>query len=112
MHIKCNKRSFKTDFSDEVKGPKTYHPVDPDKVFRLLGPRRQLHITNHGPVLPHPQMVAVAVDEHLREVVELRNQLLCFERGRKRDVQGFTGFHLRDAVFPVSLANNTSECKR
>lgn len=62
--------------------PKPYHPVDPNEVFRLLGPGWQVHVTNHGPVLPHSQMVAVAVDKHLWEVVELRNQFLRF-KGRE-----------------------------
>lgn len=62
--------------------PKTYHPVDPNKVFRLLGPRWQFHVTNHDPVLPHSQMEAVAVDKHLWKVVELRSQLLRF-KGRE-----------------------------
>lgn len=51
----------------------SYHPVYSNKVFRLLGPGWQVHVTNHGPVLPHSQVVAVAVHKHLREVVELRN---------------------------------------
>lgn len=72
--------------------PKPYHPVNPNKVFRLLGPRWQVHITDHGPVLPHAQMVAVAVDKHLREVVELGNQLLRFKR--KRDT--FTFYSITD----------------
>ena len=61
---------------------KPYHPVDPDIVFRLLGPGWQVNITNHCPVLPHAQVVAVAVHKHLREVVELWNQLLHFEKER------------------------------
>lgn len=64
---------------------KSYHPVYPNKVFRFLGPGWQVHITNHGPVFSHSQMVAVAVHKHLREVVELGNQFL-----RKRDVSVFT----------------------
>lgn len=64
---------------------KPYHPVYPNKVFRFLGPGWQVHITNHGSVFSHSQMVAIAVDKHLREVVELRNQFL-----RKRDISFFT----------------------
>lgn len=60
-----------------------YHPVDPDKVFGLPGPRRQIHIAHHPPVLPHSQMVAAAVDEHLGEVVELGNELLRLKGERE-----------------------------
>ena len=60
---------------------KPYHSVYPNKVLRLLGPGWQVHVTNHGPVLPDSQMVAVAVDKHLREVVELGNQFLHFKVG-------------------------------
>lgn len=69
-----------------------YHPVDPDKVFRLLGPRRQIHVTHHPPVLPHSQMVAAAVDEHLREVVELGNELLRFTGEKKKAEFRFRSF--------------------
>lgn len=70
-----------------------YHPVYPNKVFGLLGPGWQVHVTHHGPVLPHSQMVAIAVDKHLREVVELRDQLLRFKR--RRDVRVL---HLADTT--------------
>lgn len=62
--------------------PKPYHSVDPNKVFRLLGPGWQVHITDHGAALPHSQMITVTVDKHLREVVEFRNQFLRF-KGRE-----------------------------
>lgn len=65
-----------------LKMPFSYHPVNPNKVLRLLGPGWQVHVAHHGPVLPHSKMVAVAVDKHLREVVELRNQFLSF-KGRE-----------------------------
>lgn len=76
-----------------------YHPVDPDKVFRLLSPRWQIHITHHPPVLPHSQMVAAAVDEHLGEVVELGNELLRF-KGERRETESFGlhGLQLGDAL--------------
>lgn len=62
---------------------KPYHPVDPDIVFRLLCPCWQVDVTNHCPVLPHAQVVVVAVDKHLGEVVELGNQFLRFEKERR-----------------------------
>lgn len=59
-----------------------YHPVDPDEVLGLLGPRRQVHVAHHPPVLPHSQVVAATVDEHLGQVVELGDELLRFsEKG-------------------------------
>lgn len=65
----------------EVQINVIYHPVDPHEVFGLLGPRRQVDVAHHPPVLPHPQVVAAAVDEHLRQVVELGDELLRFQRG-------------------------------
>lgn len=53
-----------------------HHPVDSDEVLWFLGPRGQIHVTHQHPVVPHAQAVAVAVDKHLWEVVELRYQLL------------------------------------
>lgn len=57
----------------------THHPVDPDQVLSRLGPGRQVHVAHHPPVLPHAQMEAAAVDEHLGEVVELGDELLRFK---------------------------------
>lgn len=62
-----------------------YHPVDPDQVFGFLGPGGQFHVTNLGPVFPHPQMVAITVDKHLWEVEELGYQFLHFKK-KRRDV--------------------------
>ena len=41
-----------------------------------VGPRRQLHVTQGLSVLPHAQLVVVAVVEELGLVVKLRDQLL------------------------------------
>lgn len=46
------------------------------KLFWALGPRGQLHIRDHCAILHHSQAVTVGVDKHLREVVELWDQLL------------------------------------
>lgn len=99
-----------------------YHPVDPDEVFGLLGPRRQIHIAHHPPVLPHSQMVAAAVDEHLGEVVELGNELLRF-RGERERAESFgpeaccssaTGLHRGPRLFsPPAMQppDGASECE-
>lgn len=95
-----------------------YHPVDPDEVFRLLGPRRQIHITHHPPVLPHSQMVAAAVDEHLGQVVELGNELLRFQKGGEEEsrelLAGLRGLQLSSgaaAFFAVQSPDGASECE-
>ena len=43
----------------------SYHPVDPHKVFWLLGPGGKVHIVHHHFVLPDTQMVPITVDKHL-----------------------------------------------
>lgn len=54
----------------------SHHPVNSDKVFRLLGPNWKLHVTHGNSIIAHPKLVFVAVHEHLRQVVELWDQLL------------------------------------
>lgn len=54
----------------------SHHPVNADKVFGFLGPRGKLHVTHRNSVITHPELVLVTVDEHLRQVVELWDQLL------------------------------------
>lgn len=66
----------------------THHPVDTDKVLWLLGPGGQPHVARHWPLLPLAQVVSIAVDEHFREVVELRDELLL--KTRKSHHKGLT----------------------
>ena len=49
----------------------SYHSVNPNKVLWFLGPGWQVHIPHHVPVFSHAKVVAVAIDKHLWEVVEL-----------------------------------------
>lgn len=56
-----------------------HHPIDADKIFGLLGPDRQLHVTRGHAVVTHAELVLIAVDEHLGQVVELWDQLLVAE---------------------------------
>lgn len=60
--------------------PSPHHPINADKVFGLLGPDRKLHITHRDAVVTDAELVLVAVDEHLGQVVELWDQLLVAER--------------------------------
>lgn len=46
------------------------------ELLGALGPGGQLHIRHHRAILHHAQAVAVGVDKHLGQIVELRNQLL------------------------------------
>lgn len=57
-----------------------HHPINADKIFRLLGPDRKVHITHGDAVVAHAKLVLIAVDEHLGQVIELRDQLLVAER--------------------------------
>ena len=54
--------------------------VYPDKLLGAVCPRRQLHIAHFRPVVELTESVAGAVDEHLGQVVELRDQLLHIAR--------------------------------
>lgn len=54
----------------------SYQAIDAHKLLRAFGPRRQLHVGDHGAVLHHSQVVAVGVNEHLGKVEELWDQLL------------------------------------
>lgn len=54
----------------------SHHPVNADKVFRFLGPGRELHVAHGDTIVTHSELVLVTVDEHLRQVVELWDQLL------------------------------------
>lgn len=54
----------------------SHHPVNADKVFGFLGPSRELHVAHGDAIVTHPELILIAVDEHLRQVVELRDQLL------------------------------------
>ena len=51
-------------------------PVDPDKLVRVRGPGRQLHVAHFRPVLDLTELEPVHVDEHLGEAEKLRNQFL------------------------------------
>ena len=53
-----------------------HHPVNSDKVFRFLGPGGKLHVAHGDAVLTRPQLVLVAVDKQLGQIVELWDQLL------------------------------------
>lgn len=53
-----------------------YHPVNADKVFRFLGPSRKLHITHGDAIVTYPELILIAVDKHLGQVVEFWDQLL------------------------------------
>lgn len=55
----------------------SHHPIDADKVFGFLSPDRKLHITHWDTIITHPQLVLITVDEHLRQVIELWDQLLA-----------------------------------
>ena len=54
----------------------SHHPVNADKVFGFLGPGRKLHIAHRYAIITHSELVLITVDEHLRQVVELWDQLL------------------------------------
>lgn len=54
----------------------SHHSVNADKVFGFLGPGRKLHVTHRNSVITHPELVLITVHEHLRQVVELWDQLL------------------------------------
>lgn len=54
----------------------SYHPVNADKVFGFLGPSRKLHIAHGDAIVTYPELILVAVDEHLRQIVEFWDQLL------------------------------------
>lgn len=64
---------------DEAR-PLSHHPVDADKVLGFLGPNRKLHVAHGEAVLTHAKLVLVTVDEHLRQIVELGDQLLMGEK--------------------------------
>lgn len=87
--IRFHSRRFELQVNVWISGAVIYHPVDPDEVFGLLGPRRQVHVAHHPPVLPHSQVVAAAVDEHLWQVVELGDELLRFQGGGEKELQGY-----------------------
>lgn len=53
-----------------------HHPVNADKVFGFLGPSRKLHIARGDAIVTYPELILVAVDEHLRQIVEFWDQLL------------------------------------
>lgn len=54
----------------------SHQAIYPYKLLWALSPGGQLHIRDDGAVLHHSQVVTVGVDKHLREVVELWDQLL------------------------------------
>ena len=54
----------------------SHHSVNANKVFGFLGPGGKLHVTHRNSVVTHPELVLIAVHEHLRQVVELWDQLL------------------------------------
>lgn len=83
----------------------SHHPVNADKVFGFLGPDRKLHVAHRNSVITHPELVLVAVDEHLRQVVELWDQLLmdttethclssCFHQYFNNSLQNLQYFQL------------------
>lgn len=57
-----------------------HHPINADKIFGLLSPDRKLHVTHRDAVVTHAELVLIAVDEHLGQVVELWDQLLVADR--------------------------------
>lgn len=69
-------------FADSRATPPTnnsifsYQAIDAYKLLWTLGPRRELHVRHYGAILHHTQVVAVAVDKHLGEVIELWDQFL------------------------------------
>lgn len=54
----------------------SHHPVNADKVFGFLGPSRELHVAHRDAIVTHSELILITVDEHLGQVVELRDQLL------------------------------------
>lgn len=54
----------------------SHQAINAHKLLWALGPRGQLHIRDHCAILHHSQAVTVGIDKHLREVVELWDQLL------------------------------------
>lgn len=62
-----NKTTEDVNFFNPVLAKKqfSYHPVDPHKVFWLLGPGGKVHIVHHHFILPDTQMVPITVDKHL-----------------------------------------------
>ena len=74
-------------------------PVDPDKLVRVRGPGRQLHVAHLRPVLDLTELEPVHVDEHLGEAEKLRNQFLNeewkpFLEQRKKTEFTYKGFRL------------------
>lgn len=57
-----------------------HHSINADKIFGLLRPDRKLHVTHRDAVVTHAELVLIAVDEHLGQVVELWDQLLVADR--------------------------------
>ena len=54
----------------------TYHAIDAHEVFWAFCPRRQQNITKWLTVVISAEAVTIAIGEHVRQVEELRNQLL------------------------------------
>lgn len=82
--------------------PLSYQAIDSNKLLWALGPRWQLHIRDHGAIFHHSQVVTVSIDKHLREVVELWDQLL---NGQKTDifkVMGNTTLQVKCDIFSNS----------
>jgi hypothetical protein len=48
----------------------------PDEFFGSLGPRRQNDVTDQDVVFCVSHLIAICVDQHLRQVEKFRNQLL------------------------------------
>lgn len=64
----------------------SHHPINADKVFGFLSPDGKLHITHRDTIVTHPQLVLITVDEHLRQVIELWDQLLAGMTGKKTSI--------------------------
>lgn len=67
---------FQLLYSLEMTVLVSYHTVDADKVLGFLGPSRKLHVTHRNAIFTHPKLVLITVHKHLRQVVELWDQLL------------------------------------
>lgn len=98
--------------------PSPHHPINADKVFGLLGPDRKLHITHRDAVVTDAELVLVAVDEHLGQVVELWDQLLVAERADpessfSRDMTSIrAGIYLDISRVPLAVPPGAADARK
>lgn len=54
----------------------SYQSINAHKLFWGFGPRWQINIRDYSAILHHSQVVITGVNKHLRQIVELWDQLL------------------------------------